>query len=273
MTSIENRIAVVTGGASGIGRGIAEELLARGAQVVIADISAPAAEATAAELGCEAAWVDVADPDSVQALADGVLRLHGRVDIVVNNAGVGPKGDISGMTTSDWRWLIDVNLFGVINGVTVFLPLLERNTDGGHVVNTSSMSAFSPMAGLGGYAVTKAGVSVLTEVLAAELHASGSRVRATELVPGPVATNIRDSQRSRPRAVASGLSVFDQTAPPELVRDPRWVGRLVVDAIQNDEPYAITHPELWVRVAERTQRIGRAFAADHRHDVSAGGGE
>ncbi|WP_460947769.1 SDR family oxidoreductase [Okibacterium endophyticum] len=262
MTRVRGSVAVVTGAASGIGRGIAEELAATGASVVVADISLEKAAATAREIGATAAHVDVAELASVERLADTVLEQHGRVDIVVNNAGVGPSGDLAQMTIADWRWLIDVNLFGVIHGVTVFLPLLESNPHGGHLVNTSSMSAFAPMPGLGGYAVTKAGVSALTEVLQRELLESGSRVHATVLAPGPVDTAIADSMRHRDPQPATGLTRFEPSAAARRIMiTPRESGRIVREAIENDAPYAITHPQLWPRVEERYAEHRRAFGA------------
>ncbi|WP_426516819.1 SDR family NAD(P)-dependent oxidoreductase [Diaminobutyricibacter sp. McL0618] len=266
MTEIAGRVAVVTGGASGIGLGIAQELAAAGAHVAIADISLETAASAARIIGAKPFYVDVANTASVARLASDTAHEFGTVDIIVNNAGVGPSGAISRMTLDDWHWLIDVNLFGVINGIQAFLPLLESNAHGGHIVNTSSMSGFAPMPGLGGYAVTKAGVTALTEVLARELIESGSRVRATVLAPGPVATNIGDSQRYRNPVSESGLETFVNRAASTDVLSPRDVGAIVCRAIERDDLFAITHPQFWNRVAERSARLEQAFLdATTRH--------
>lgn len=265
MTNVEGAVAVVTGGGSGIGRGIAQQLVANGARVAIADIDASTVEATAEEIGAHPIVADVSDLASVEAMADAVVERFGRVDIVVNNAGVGPFARIADLTMDDWRWIIDVNLYGVIHGVHVFLPILESNADGGHIVNTSSMAAFTPFTTLGSYAVTKFGVTALTEVLQAELEESGSKVRATLLVPGSVRTDIARSTRHRQDGAGGALR--DAKIDLSFSNSARWldpvdVGRIVVRAIEADDPYAITHPERWPAVEARFGRIREAF---HRY--------
>ena len=262
MTRIAGAAAVVTGGASGIGRGIAEELLAAGARVAIADIEAGAVESAAREIGAHPIVADVSSLADVARMADEMVAALGGVDIVVNNAGVGPFARIADLTMADWRWMIDVNLFGVIHGVHVFLPLLEANPRGGHLVNTSSMAAFTPFETLGSYAVTKFGVAALTEVLQAELATAGSEVKATLLVPGSVRTGIAQSTRHRGDGADGALR--DAAIGLEFSRSTRWldprdVGRIVVRAIENDDAYAITHPDRWPAVAERFDRIRAAF--------------
>jgi NAD(P)-dependent dehydrogenase (short-subunit alcohol dehydrogenase family) len=262
MTAIADKVAVVTGGASGIGRGTAESLIARGATVVIADIQAEVAQATAAEIGAIGLGVDVSDADDVAHLAESVLERLGRIDIVVNNAGVGPQGKIQDLSLDDWRWMLSVNLFGVINGIHTFLPLLQRNVEGGHIVNTASMSAFTPLKLLGAYAASKAAVAALSEVLSAELLADDSRVKVTLLTPGSVHTGIATSMRSRPNADGAlkdvDLAAGEQPAGRRWLM-PREVGDIVARAIENDDFYAITHPELWPRVEARNQIIHDAF--------------
>jgi NAD(P)-dependent dehydrogenase (short-subunit alcohol dehydrogenase family) len=178
LSSFEGRVAVVTGGASGIGRGVAEELIARGAKVVIADIEGDLLEKTAKEIGAVAVPTDVSKLESVQALCQETLRRFGRVDILCNNAGVGPMGRIEDTTLADWKFMIDVNLWGVIHGVNVFLPHLIANPDGGHIVNTASQAGLTAFPHSGAYAVTKYGVVALTETLAAELAYDHPKVGA-----------------------------------------------------------------------------------------------
>tara|TARA_B100000378_G_scaffold212761_1_gene175808 strand:+ start:345 stop:1205 length:861 start_codon:yes stop_codon:yes gene_type:complete len=263
---LQDAVAVITGGATGIGRGIAEEFLAQGATVVIADIEQDALDRAADELGVVGIRTDVADAASVQALADAVVARYGRVDVVVNNAGVGPAARMADLTIDDWRWILDVNLFGVINGVTSFLPLLRANARGGHIVNTASMSSFAPLPGLGAYAASKAGVAALSEVLAAELAEDGSAVHVTLLTPGSVRTDIARSLRNRPEGSAGALADIDLAADPERAARSMWLtpreaGAVVARAVLADDFYAITHPGLLHRVDERHEQIRRAFLA------------
>ncbi len=275
MTEINGRVAVVTGGASGIGRGIAEELIDRGATVVIADIEAGALESAAAELGVIGVVTDVSDYASVEALRDAVVDRYGRADIVVNNAGVGPWAAIDQLTVEDWRWIIGVNLFGVIHGVTAFLPVLHANPDGGHIVNTASMAAFDPPAGLGAYSTTKFGVAALTETLEIEERARGGNVHTTLLAPGFVRTNINTSTRNRPAVLAGALSnnsAIDDgeaLAAGERWMTPREVGFVVARAILANDVLALTHPERWTQVERRHARIAAAFERYPVHPPAA----
>lgn len=267
MTSIAGRIAVVTGGASGIGRGIAEALLEQGATVVIADIEQGALDATASEIGATGVVVDVSKADSVQALADFVLERFGRVDIVCLNAGVGPSGLIKDLTLADWEWILGVNLWGVIHGVTTFLPLLEANGDGGHIEITGSNAGFIAQPTIGSYSVTKFGVLGLAEVLADELAESGSKVRVTYLAPGMVRTNIGTSARNRPTGLAGAL--HDADISKVINKDVRWInpitaGRIVTRAIENNDLYAPTHPDIVGPIKERHARI---IAAHEKYPI------
>jgi NAD(P)-dependent dehydrogenase (short-subunit alcohol dehydrogenase family) len=261
MTDFDGKVAVVTGGASGIGRGVAEELLARGAAVVIADIEATALEATAAAIGAVGRRCDVTRIADVRALADEVLRRFGKVDIVCNNAGVGGVAPIADMTLDDWRFVIDVNLWGVIHGVDVFLPHLIANPDGGHLVNTASLVGLAPMAGTNAYAVTKAGVVALSETLALELAQDHPKVGVTVLCPGPVSSNIRRAQRNRPAELPPGglKELAGQDGPAHLA--PRAVGRIVAEAICERRLYAITHPQMRALVEARHVAIAAAHGA------------
>lgn len=255
--------AVVTGGASGIGKGLARAFRGAGSHVVIADLDEAALAATAEELGVLGVRTDVTDPDSVAALADRAVAEYGAVHVICNNAGVGPMAPIAELTLEDWRWMLEVNLFGVIHGVHAFLPVLQRNPDWGHVVNTSSMSVLMPPANVSAYVAAKAAVLGLTEVLAAELQAAGSPVGATALMPGFVRSNIRSSLRSRPAAEATGLRDVDLAASGRDLRwlDPDDVGAMVLDAVRGNQLYLSTHPELRAPIAERHARIEAGFPA------------
>src|SRR5215207_2645109 len=143
MDDLRGKVAVVTGGASGIGKAMAARFAAEGMSVVIADVEEPALAAAADELGVVGVRTDVSDAASVQALADAAVAQLGTVHLLCNNAGVGGGGRIRDLTLDDWRWIVDVNLWGVIHGIHSFLPLLLANDDGGHIVNTSALAGLS----------------------------------------------------------------------------------------------------------------------------------
>jgi len=264
LTDLAGKVAVVTGGASGLGKGIAARLRARGMRVVISDIEAHALASTAEELGVTGIRADVSSRESLQMLADQVMRDFGAVHVVCNNAGVGSVARIADMKAADWQWLLGVNLWGVIHGVSTFLPILQANPDGGHIVNTASMGGLATIPTLGGYSTTKFAVVALSETLAAELEAEGSRVGVTILCPGPVRSNLKNSQRNRPASLGQGALVDTDIETTEDGAKLRWlepdqVGEVVVRAIQRGDLYALTHPEMADQPAARQERIAAAF--------------
>jgi NAD(P)-dependent dehydrogenase (short-subunit alcohol dehydrogenase family) len=263
---LDGKVAVVTGGASGIGRGIAEKLGEAGAQVVIADIEEGALQKAAGEMGATGIQCDVSKLESVEALAAEVVERFGTVHVIVNNAGIGPMGRIADLTIDDWKWMVGVNLWGVIHGVQTFLPILKANEEGGHIVNTSSVAGLVGASNLGSYTLTKYGVLGLTEVLAKELAEDGSKVGATVLCPGTIHTNIGTSNRNRPAGNSGNLSDVDisQEGSEVDMSSFRWmipaeVGTIVVDCIRGGDLYAITHPEWWPMIEERFEGIAGAF--------------
>lgn len=263
LPELSGKVAVVTGGASGIGKGIATQLVAEGMRVIIADIERDALDKTAGEIGATGVPADVSDLESVQALARTAQELYGTVHVVCNNAGIGPMAAIKDLTMDDWRWILGVNLYGVIHGVHVFLPILRANPDGGHIVNTASMAGLVAPPRIGSYAVAKYGVVALTEVLAAELAAENSKVGASVLCPGTVRTNIGTSSRNRPVYLPhQGLRDVDI----QLEDNPnyRWIGpedagAVVVRAIKRGDLYALTHPDWYPQVRARHESIAAAF--------------
>lgn len=258
MTGIAGRVAVVTGGGSGIGRGIATALIERGAIVAVADIQLEAAEATAAELGATPFAVDVSDLASVERLAADVLAALGPVGILANNAGVASTAPLSAMTDADWAWLLGVNFYGITHGVTSFLPQLRETR--GHILNTGSMSGLQAKPGTGGYGTTKFAMTAYSEVLAAELADDG--IGVTLLAPGPVRSSLGFSSRNRPQGSSGALEDKDLAAGDGgglRWADPLEVGRIAVDAVEADRFYAITHPEWLDGVAERHREIEAAF--------------
>ncbi|OJX64465.1 MAG: hypothetical protein BGO95_08270 [Micrococcales bacterium 73-13] len=259
---MSGKVAVVTGGASGIGRGIAEALVEKGATVVIADIEQGALDATAAEIGATPALVDVSKAASVEALRDLVLERFGRVDIVCLNAGIGPLSRVADLTLADWDWILGVNLWGVIHGITTFLPILRANPDGGHIEVTGSIASFASNVGLGSYAATKMAVRGIVDALALELAEEDSKVHVTLLAPGTVSTNIGTSSRNRPAGLAGGLSDVDISQG--VASDMRFIrpitaGRITVRSIENDDLYCQTHPDWWPIVAASAERVRASF--------------
>jgi len=262
---LAGKTAVVTGGASGIGRGLAERFLREGMNVVIADVEPARLEQAAADIGAFAVHTDVSDAASVDALAAAAVARFGAVHVVCNNAGVGPFGRIKDLTLADWRWIVGVNLWGVIHGVQSFLPRLLQNEDGGWIVNTASMGGLSTFPRLGAYATTKFGVAALTETLAMELEQDGAKVGATLLCPGPVRSDLGKSTRNRPADLrGGGLADFDLEDLPQYRdtlpwKEPAEVAEVVVEAIRSGQLYAITHPMQADRVETRAARLLAAF--------------
>lgn len=264
LSELSGKVAVITGGASGIGRGIAARLRAQGMQVVISDVEQGALDRTAAELGVTGIRADVSSLDSVQALADEVKRRFGTIHLICNNAGVGSIAPMAQMTIADWQWLLSVNLWGVIHGVSVFLPILKANAEGGHIVNTASMGGFATLPGMGAYTASKFAVVALSETLAQELEEEGSRVGVTVLCPGPVSSNLKSSQRNRPAAFGTGALVDTDLESTEQGAQLRWldpleVGDIVVRSVRRGDLYALTHPEMAGIPGARHERIAAAF--------------
>lgn len=262
-TQFRDGTAVVTGGASGLGKGIGRALIAEGMRVVLADVEEAALERTASELGATGIVTDVSNAASVQALAEAVHRRFGAVHLVCNNAGVGSLGRVADLTLADWRWMIGVNLWGVIHGVHSFLPLLRANADGGHILNTASVGGFVTMPGLGAYAVTKHAVVALSETLAQELADTRPPIGVTVLCPGPTRTNIKTSSRNRPPSLGRGGLEDVDLETTEFGAAARWiepddVGRIVVAALRRGALYAFTHPEQMQAVEQRFETILRA---------------
>ena len=253
----------MTGGASGIGKGIARQLIAEGVHVVIADIERDALAKTAAEIGAIGVETDVSDAASVEALAKEACNRFGTVHIVCNNAGIGPMARVEDLTLDDWTWMLGVNLWGVIHGIHAFLPILKVNPDGGHIVNTASMAGLDAPPRLGAYATCKFGVVAVTEVLAQELAAQDSKVGVSVLCPGTVRTNIGRSSRNRPARLADvgfeDIDIEREDNPAYRWITPDDAGAVVVRAIKNGYLYALTHPDWYGRVARRHQLIAEAF--------------
>jgi NAD(P)-dependent dehydrogenase (short-subunit alcohol dehydrogenase family) len=203
MKEFKDKVAVVTGAASGIGRGMANRFAAEGMKVVLADIEEEALAETAAELRSKGASVlavrtDVSKATDVEALAGKTVDAFGAVHVLCNNAGVAVPGVSWELTVADWEWVLGVNLWGVIHGIRVFVPIMLAQDEEGHIVNTSSTAGLLSSPGIPIYNVTKHGVVTLSEILLQELSMSGAKVKASVLCPLYVDTRIADSDRNRP---------------------------------------------------------------------------
>jgi NAD(P)-dependent dehydrogenase (short-subunit alcohol dehydrogenase family) len=199
LTDFEGKVAVVTGAASGIGAALAEGFAAKGMRVVAADIDVVGAKATAEKIGeaAHAIHVDVADPDSVASLADESFERFGQVDVLFNNAGVFQGGLAWERSLEDWHWTFGVNVFGIIHAIKHFVPrMIAQGTDG-HIVNTASVAAFVAGPTSGPYVVSKCAAFSLSESLALDLGAVGSKIGASVLTPSTIDTGIAQTARVR----------------------------------------------------------------------------
>jgi len=270
MREFAGKAAFVTGGASGIGLALGRAFAEPGCKVMLADIETAALDAAVASLtgsGPEIRGVvcDVADPASVDAAAEASFSAFGKVHILCNNAGVGARGGIDHIALDNWRWVLDVNLIGVVNVVRAFLPQMRAHGEGGHIVNTASMAGMvNSDQGFAPYPATKYAVVGMSEGLAVELKPFG--IGVSILCPGVVRTNILESARNRPERYGPPTPV--DTANPvytsfaERVRtgmDPAEVARRVLAAIRNEELYVFTHPVMRGVVEERFRAILAAF--------------
>ncbi|MEO1061010.1 MAG: SDR family NAD(P)-dependent oxidoreductase [Actinomycetota bacterium] len=262
--------AVVTGGASGIGAALARRFAARDLHVVMADVEEGAMAEAAAELGRLGSGevlpvvTDVTDADSVQRLADAAVEAFGAVHVVCNNAGVAGSPDtaMGQVHIPSWRWVIEVNLMGVVHGHAAFLPLL-RDQDEGHVVNTASIAGHFP--GHSAYSASKWAVVGITEGLFHELGMAGSAVGASCLCPGWVRTQIMESHRNRPEwAAPTALAEPDPMAEEmrSYVRDqiahgaaPDDVADRVLAAIEAKRLWVFTDAEMVASLVARFDAV------------------
>lgn len=261
------RVAVVTGAASGIGLALSKRFLAEGMRVVMADVEAAALDAAVEEIPRRHERIlpvvtDVSDADQVEALLESTLTAFGAVHVVCNNAGVGgPHSPVWEMARGDLEWVLNVNLWGVINGIRTFVPALLRQ-DRGHVINTASV--FGLFAGtLGIYGVSKHAVVALSEALHLQLREAGSSVGVTVLCPGPVRTKFATSARNRPAdagpatdegAIAqASIEKLDSLAPAG--RPPEEVADLVVDGVREGRFYVLTSSNRIPAIRARCEAI------------------
>jgi NAD(P)-dependent dehydrogenase (short-subunit alcohol dehydrogenase family) len=268
MRELAGKIAFVTGGASGIGFALGRAFAEAGMKVVLADIEMDALAAAVESLhdfGPDIRGVscDVADPVSVERAAEASYQAFGNVHVVCNNAGVAASGGIDNISLDNWRWVLDVNLMGVLHGIRTFLPHLRGHGEGGHIVNTASMAGMNSGLGFSPYVASKFAVVGISEALATQIKPFG--IGVTVLCPGYVRTRIGESGRNRPErygvtqtpdpASPAGLLLAQIAGLLQSGLEPSEVAARVVAAIREDELYVFTHPEMRGGVEERFAAI------------------
>lgn len=249
MQDFSSRVAAITGAGSGIGRALAEALVARGAPVALSDIDEVGLVETVGR--CEGRGVkvtsrilDVADRPSVFAWADEVVENHGQVNLIFNNAGVGLGASVSGMTFEDFEWLMDINFWGVVNGTKAFLPHLRASGEG-HVINISSVFGLVSIPSQAAYNAAKFGVRGYTDALRIELEIENAPVSATTIHPGGIATSIASSSRRHDSVVP--ISGDPEEAIEEFEKmlrtTPEKAARQILKAVERNRRRALIGPD------------------------------
>jgi NAD(P)-dependent dehydrogenase (short-subunit alcohol dehydrogenase family) len=272
MRELAGKTAFVTGGASGIGLALGRAFVQAGMNIMLADIETDALEAAVESLhgsGTEVRGIvcDVADPLSVERAAEASCQAFGNVHVVCNNAGVAAPGGIDDISLDNWRWVLDVNLMGVLHGIRSFLPHIRAHGEGGHIVNTASMAGMIAGPGFSPYAASKFAVVAMSEGLAAQLKPLG--IGVSVLCPGFVRTLIGESGRNRPERYGP-TQTPDRASPQGQViayiaerlasgLDPSEIAARVLAAIRGDELYVFTHPEMRGELEERLAAIMAAM--------------
>ena len=274
MEELAGRVAVVTGGGGGIGEGLARAAAGAGMKVVAADIEADTAERVAAairEEGGNAIGVacDVSDGKAVEALAEATYSEFGAAHLLCNNAGVLVHGALSDSTDDDWRWMLGVNVLGVMNGVRAFVPRMRAQGAEAHIVNTGSLASLLPLANTGLYNVTKYSVLAISEVLRQELAVDG--IGVSVLCPAGVHTQIHLAGRNRPDSLGGPGTADEAPSPADEVHErsfgaarsevftPARVAEIVLDAVRANDLYIPTHPAWKDNIAARFDSILGSF--------------
>jgi NAD(P)-dependent dehydrogenase (short-subunit alcohol dehydrogenase family) len=272
MRELAGKTAFVTGGAGGIGFALGRAFAEAGMNVMLADIETDALAAAVKSLhnsGPDVRGVlcDVADPLSVERAAEASYQAFGNVHVVCNNAGVAAAGGIDNISLDNWRWVLDVNLMGVLHGIRSFLPHIRAHGEGGHIVNTASMAGMNSGLGFSPYVASKFAVVGMSEGLAAQLKPLG--IGVSVLCPSYVRTRIGESGRNRPERYGATRTP-DPASPAGVLLariaerlqsglDPSEVAARVLAAIREDELYIFTHPEMREEVDERFAAIQAAM--------------
>jgi NAD(P)-dependent dehydrogenase (short-subunit alcohol dehydrogenase family) len=272
MRELKGKTAFVTGGASGIGFAMARAFAAEGMKVMLADVEQGALDQALKQLGefgptVRGVACDVADPDSVEHAAQAAFAAFGKVHVLCNNAGGAGGRGIDNISLDNWRWVLDVNLMGVLHGISSFLPHIRAHGEGGQIVNTAAMAGLQAGLGFSPYAASKFAVVAMSEGLARELKPLG--IGVTVLCPGFVRTRIGDSGRNRgerygPAQTPDPASQAGAMAANIRIRlqsglDPSDIARQALTAIRENELYVFTHPDMRGEVDERFAAIQAAL--------------
>lgn len=271
MKDLRDKVAFITGGASGLGFAMAKAFGREGVKVMIADIEEEPLEKAVKELRAsqvraEGVICDVGERASVQNAALKTVGTFGKVHIVCNNAGVAVGGEFGTVKARDWDWILDVNLMGVVYGTETFVPLMTSHGEGGHFINTASMAGLFSPAGMEPYNATKYAVVALSEGWRVQLEPKN--IGVSVLCPGFVQTRIHESQRAKPSRYGApvdvaGLGPDNETAALLVTTGmpADVVGARVVESVRDNDLYILTHPEMRPFVEARFQGIMAAFDA------------
>ncbi|NVK44010.1 MAG: SDR family NAD(P)-dependent oxidoreductase [Oceanospirillaceae bacterium] len=267
MQDFKQKVAVITGAASGIGEGLAAHAAALGMCLVLADVDARKLGVVAkrlAEAGAEVTTrvTDVSDAAEVEALAQLCYDRFGRVDLLFNNAGVLLTGRAWERSLDDWRWVLGINLYGVLHGISSFVPRMLVQGEPAHIVNTASIAGLIAAPLNGPYTVSKQGVVALSETLHFELAAQGAALKVSVICPGPVATAIADSGQYRPEDGSAGPESAEQQAFDAVLRKTIAAGigvdqlaTQVFDAIREERFWVLPHPDFREPLKRRTESL------------------
>jgi NADP-dependent 3-hydroxy acid dehydrogenase YdfG len=259
-TDFAGRVAVITGAASGIGRAYAQHLGRLGMHLVLADIEQHPLDVVVSEVtgaaSVTARVTDVADEASVGELAAATFAEHGTVHLLCNNAGVSLTRSLLDATTDDWRWLLGVNMWGVIHGVTAFVPTMVERGERAHIVNTCSIASWTVVPGYGMYAASKHAVAAISEALAGDLAAAGAPIGVTAVCPSLVRTRLFSSERNR-----EGSSTADTEeqrridAVTDGIQSPDEIAAAMVEGVRRGQAWVFPNRERLDFVRERYARI------------------
>lgn len=270
MKDFKDKVAVITGGASGFGFEVAKRAAREGMKLVLADIEQPRLDRVVAEFAAQGVQVigvrsDVAKAADIEALATKTLERFGAVHLLFNNAGVAISGAVWENTVADWEWVLGANVWGVIHGVRVFTPIMLKQGTEGHIVNTASVAGLLSPPGMGVYCVSKHAVVTLSECLFHDLAERNAQIKCSVLCPAFVPTGIADSERNRPAELRdperqkTEAELKREAAARHAVESGRisaaQVADMVFEAVKEKRFYILTHKNIKASVAQRLEDI------------------